>query len=381
MSEEVSAGGRVTSANQVYWPALDGLRGLAIIAVLLHNTTGIEVDTTLAEKLWTFVVDAGWVGVQLFFVLSGFLITGILLRSRDKPHALRTFYARRALRIFPLYYLFLIGRFLMIPLFLPLAAVPFGEQLPFWLYLSNWGDLLSRHPVAPMGHFWSLAVEEQFYLVWPALAMTVHLRRFAWICGGIAIVALGSRIAMHGADVPGRWMYESTVTRADALALGALVAIARHGERGRELLRRSRTPVMGFACLGLAGVMAYAHGLNRFEWLVQTLGYSLLAIVFAWLVAESATTTPLGWRRWLAHPLLRLIGKYSYAMYIVHVPVKYVLVHYATAHAIHMGMAHSIVADMAFIALVGVISFAIAALTFVAIERPILRFKRRVVPG
>lgn len=371
---------RTASANEVRWPALDGLRGLAIIAVLLHNTTGIEVDATIADKLWTFVVDAGWIGVQLFFVLSGFLITGILLRSRGKSHALRTFYTRRALRIFPLYYLFLICRFFMIPLLLPLAAVPFGDQLPFWLYMSNWGDLLTRNPVVPMGHFWSLAVEEQFYLVWPALAMTMHLRRFAWICGCIVLAALGSRIAMHWAGVPGNWIYEATITRADALAFGALVAISQHGERSREFFQRVRTPMMVFACVGLGCVIAYAHGLSRFEWLVQTVGYSLLAIVFAWLVAESATTTPVGWRRWLAHPALRLIGKYSYAIYIVHVPVKYVLVHYAAAHAIHIGAAQSIVADMAFIALVGAISFAIAAFTFVAIERPILRFKRRAVP-
>ncbi|HWU76407.1 MAG TPA: acyltransferase [Rhodanobacter sp.] len=381
MTEGIQTRGRITAPAQVYWPALDGLRGLAIIAVLLHNTTGIQVDASLADKLWTFVVDAGWVGVQLFFVLSGFLITGILLRSRDKPHALRTFYTRRALRIFPLYYLFLLGRFLLVPLFLPLAAVSFGKQLPFWLYLSNWGDLLTSHPVVPMGHFWSLAVEEQFYLVWPALALIVPLRRFAWICGGIVLTALGFRIAMHLGSLPGQWMYESTITRADALAMGALVAIAFHDARGQEWFRRARKTIMVGACVGLACIMVFAHGLSRFEWLVQTLGYSLLAVVFAWLVAECATATPGGWRRWLALPWLRLIGKYSYAIYIVHVPVKYVLVHYAAAHAIRIGAAQSIMRDMAFIALVGVISFVIAALTFIVIERPILRFKQRTVPG
>ncbi|MEO7063744.1 MAG: acyltransferase [Dokdonella sp.] len=369
------------ASGRTYWPALDGLRGLAIIVVVLHNTTGIEVRDTLPEKLWTFVVDAGWVGVQLFFVLSGFLITGILLRSRGKARALRSFYARRALRIFPLYYLFLAGRFVLIPLFVPSTAVPFGEELPFWLYLSNWGDLLATTPLAAMGHFWSLAVEEQFYLVWPALAMVLQVRTFAWVCVGIAIAALASRVGMRVAGVPDKWMYAATFARADALSLGALAAIALRNEKTRELYRRVRMPSLVVAGLGLVAVMAYAHGLSRFEWLVQSVGYSLLAVLFAVLVTESATEVPRGWRRWLAHPALRLVGKYSYAIYIIHVPVKYVLVNEVFDQPMFLDTAHSIVADMAFIGLVAAISFALAALSFVAIERPILRLKNRVSAG
>ena len=381
MSELVSSAEPVREPGRTYWPALDGLRGLAIIVVVLHNTTGIEVRGTLPQKLWTFVVDAGWVGVQLFFVLSGFLITGILLRNRGKARALRSFYARRALRIFPLYYLFLIGRFLVIPLFVASAAVPFGEELPFWLYLSNWGDLLAKTPLAAMGHFWSLAVEEQFYLVWPALAMVLRVRTFAWVCVGIAIVALASRIGMRVTGVPDKWMYSATFARADALALGALVAIGFCNEQARELYRRLRRPGAIVAGVGLAAVMAYAHGLSRFAWLVQTIGYSLLAVLFAVLVAEAATETPRGWRAWLAHPALRLIGRYSYAIYIIHVLVKYVLLHQVFAHPPGLDSAHPILVDMAFISVVGAISFTLAALSFVAIERPMLRLKNRVAPG
>jgi peptidoglycan/LPS O-acetylase OafA/YrhL len=371
----------VTSPRAAHLPALDGLRGLAIIVVVLHNSTGLEMRDSWTEKLWTFFVDAGWIGVQLFFVLSGFLITGILLDSKGKPRALRTFYLRRSFRIFPLYYVFLIGRFLILPLFMPSMAVPFVEEIPFWLYVSNWSEIIRAVPLTAMGHFWSLAVEEQFYLLWPALAMKLRVRTFAWVCVGMVVAALASRVGMRLAGVPDKWMYAATFARMDGLAMGALVALALRYDEGRRILARVKVPLAIGAFVGLAGVMAYAHGLNRFEWVVQSVGYTLLAVIFALIVAEVAVPKPRGWKWLVANPLLRVVGKYSYAIYVFHVPVKFILVEYATAHFARFADIHPLMDDVLFTASVGLISFALAVISFVLIERPFLRLKDRLAPA
>src|SRR5690349_6470082 len=120
-----------------------------------------------------------------------------------------------------------------------------------------------------LSHFWSLAVEEQFYLLWPALALRLERRTFGWVCAAIAIGSLASRIALRVAGASHDWEYAATFARADGLALGALVAIALRSEPGRALYRRLRGPAGAAAAIGLAAVMAYAHGLNRHEWVVQ----------------------------------------------------------------------------------------------------------------
>jgi peptidoglycan/LPS O-acetylase OafA/YrhL len=362
-------------------PALDGLRGLAILVVLIHNASGLDAAGSLPEKLWLFVVGAGWIGVQLFFVLSGFLITGILLDNRDKPRALRTFYLRRSFRIFPLYYAFLIGRFLILPLFVPSLAVPGGEQLWFWLYLSNWALVVTGTSVGGMGHFWSLAVEEQFYLLWPALALKLRVRTFAWVCVALAAGSFLSRIGMRLFHVPDVWMYASTFARVDGLALGALVAIAVRSERGRAMLARVKLPAGVVAGLGLMAVIGSTHGLDRYEWLVQSLGYSMLAILFALVVAAAATPSTTGWQRAMSGRALARIGTYSYAIYVVHLPLKLVLLWLLPASVAAWSARAPLAYDVGFVIAVGVASFVVAAITFVAIERPFLRLKERVAPG
>jgi peptidoglycan/LPS O-acetylase OafA/YrhL len=365
--------------KRVHLPALDGLRALSIALVIAHNCTLSEARSSILDKLWTFVTDAGWIGVQLFFVLSGFLITGILLDSRNEPHPYKTFYARRALRIFPLYYTFLIGRFLIVPLFIPDLGVPIGHQLCFWLYVSNWGDLILGG-LAGLSHFWSLAVEEQYYLVWPALAGRIRDSRFAWTCGALAVVALVARILMKSLGAQHDWEYASTITRVDGLALGSLVALAIRSERGRAMLARARRPVIAVTLVLLAAVMAHAHGLSRFEWIVQTFGYSLLAILFAFLVAEVATPTPHGWRGWLAHPALTTVGRYSYAIYVFHLPIRFLLVRYWGPDILDFIGRHPLPGDLAFCGGVAVLSFLMAVVSYVVLERPFLRLKDRWAP-
>jgi len=235
-----------------------------------------------------------------------------------------------------------------------------------------------------MGHFWSLAVEEQFYLLWPALAMRLSMRAFTWACVGISVVALLSRIGMRLAGVDDAWMYSATFARAGGLTMGALIAIAMRSHEGIRMLERMKRPVGAASVLGLATVMVFAHGLSRFDGVVESIGYTLLGVIFSLLVAECATPEPRGWRWILTNPLLRRVGRYSYAIYILHVPFAAIarrLLPDAPAPILRYVTIHPVLGDMAFVATVGLASFTLAALTYVAIEHPFLRLKDRLAPA
>jgi peptidoglycan/LPS O-acetylase OafA/YrhL len=360
-------------------PALDGLRGLAILVVLVHNTSINNAASALVEKIWTAITDAGWVGVQLFFVLSGYLITGLLLDGRHEPRALRTFYVRRSLRIFPLYYLFLALRLLVLPLFIPALAVGASTQVWYWLYVSNWADL-AHGAIHGLGHFWSLAVEEQFYLTWPAAVRKLSVRGLTWLCAALAVGALAARIAFYAADVDHTWIYSSTIARADGLAIGALVAIAVRSsiELARFTLVRR---VVGFgSAIGLAIVAAMAHGLSRYNPAVETIGYTLLALLFAAIVAEVVQPAPHRAWRWLEVAALRAVGRYSYAMYVFHLPIRYAIQYYANDWLAARSVEHPIATDILWVTAIAIISFIAAAISYALIERPFLRLKDRWAP-
>ena len=311
-------------------PALDGVRGLAIVLVLCHNFQILEAPSGLVGRVFELAFDLGWIGVQLFFVLSGFLITRILLQTQDAPNYYQAFFGRRLLRIFPLYYATLALAFIVLP---ALGAMPARwevdrpQQLWLWLYLSNWtapyGSATHAFP-----HFWSLAVEEQFYLLWPLL---VHRRSAGQVlrwCGAIALAILGVRIGMLAAGMGPDPVYSFTVTRLDALAIGGAAAawLQLPGAAARAIALRQRL-IIGALVLAAAGFVV-THGYPRTSPLGQTLGYSVLAVVFALGVVAAAAGDAVadgavvgGWVGWLRAAPLRMLGRYSYAMYIFHKPL------------------------------------------------------------
>src|SRR5688572_7114217 len=147
--------------NRGHIPALDGLRGIAVLIVLGFH-------------IFPNHVKFGWAGVDLFFVLSGFLITGILLESKGTPNYYRNYLAKRTLRIFPLYYFFLIVFFIVFPLVGYSDSIYNYDYLSstqswYWLYIQNWRIFFDPHYPGEdiISHFWSLAIEEQFYIFWP----------------------------------------------------------------------------------------------------------------------------------------------------------------------------------------------------------------------
>jgi peptidoglycan/LPS O-acetylase OafA/YrhL len=365
----------MSSRPRAYIPGLDGLRAAAILLVVVHNTSINESDNGLVARVWTGITDCGWIGVQLFFVLSGFLITGILLDGRDKPRALRSFYIRRALRIFPLYYAFLIGRFLVLPLAMPALAVGFSTQIWYWLYLSNWSDLV-QGPLNGMSHFWSLAVEEQFYLSWPALVRKLRVRTFVIVCIALAIGSFGVRLTFYLAGVDHAWMYSATISRLDGLAVGALVAVAARAQLG-DRYRKGRRLAAVIAGAGLLVAAVHAHGLSRFNPEIQTIGYTLLAVVFGALVGEVAEPTPVRALRWLEWRGLRTIGRYSYAMYVFHAPLHVAILYFAGTWLQARAAVHPIATDVVWTLSIAAISFVLAFVSYALIEGPALRLKER----
>ncbi len=300
-------------------PALDGVRGLAILLVLAHNFHEFDAPPSLLGKILSLAMNWGWVGVQLFFVLSGFLITGVLLDTRRASNYFGAFYGRRSLRIFPLYYSLLLVVFVILPLFIGHQVQGYQHQIWLWTYLANW--------VVPFGlavpafaAFWSLAVEEQFYLVWPFVVLRLSSRRLGWLCIALAVLSLASRIIMVSSGVSSEGIYMFTISRLDALVLGAAAALLLRSPTGADWVERRLSAIsLGALALFVAGgVVTGAY--PRASVPTQTLGYSILAVVFTVVVVATVVSHSHRGRlaRWLSFAPLRAVGKYSYAMYVFH---------------------------------------------------------------
>ncbi|HUJ53223.1 MAG TPA: acyltransferase [Steroidobacteraceae bacterium] len=302
-------------------PALDGIRGVAIIWVVFHNSTAMPMAA--ASRLlhvFPLLANCGWIGVQLFFALSGFLITGGLLDSQRSAHYFRNFYAKRALRILPLYYAVLLVLLVLVPL-VARPPPPFSSehQAPLWLFTANWTQSL------PYGfaHFWSLAVEEQFYLIWPLLVVGLAPRRLLRACLWIAVGALLLRCALAAYGASTWTLYANTACRMDALALGGAGACLLRIPT-LEAALRAKLPLVGTAALlvFVAGI-PLTHLYNRDALSGATLGYTLLALSSAAFVTwtamlEGRALSGIGVGAMLASAPLRSCGRYSYAMYVFH---------------------------------------------------------------
>lgn len=308
----------LTAAKNEHIGALDGLRAAAILLVLLyHLTPGRESSRGLQTLLFK-VADIGWSGVDLFFVLSGFLITTKLLAARDDEHRFRDFYIRRALRIFPLYYATLVVVLLLVPAF---TAFPFGDvktQLAYWFYYSNFraGDL-ATDALLPLGHFWSLAIEEQFYLLWPAVIFFCRRRVSIAICLAIPIVTTLLRYAFATNGAEWTVTYGWTFCRADGLALGALLALWRPSVRFSAVAFALAAPVCAWAAWRDTATLVVRSLDIPVAIFVRTLMPLAASIVFAALLVFALKLRPLA--RVLSIAPLRMLARYSYGIYVFHV--------------------------------------------------------------
>jgi len=239
-----------------YTPALDGLGGIAIILVLFHHFTILRPPTEI-DRWIANVPLVGWCGVDLFFVLSGFLITGILIDARGSDRYFSSFCTRRTLRIFPLYYLVVFVSLVVLPRFPAwhdlLAGGQPSEQWPYWLYLTNFA--VASHDAFQHGVLdiaWSLAIEEQFYVVWAVVVWLCPPRLLGVLCTAVVLMAPAARIMALAEGARPIDVYVLTLYRADALAVGGLLAwLVRHGwlhNRGRAALTFAGFTLLGVGC-------------------------------------------------------------------------------------------------------------------------------------
>lgn len=286
-------------------PALDGLRGIAVLLVVAAHS----LDGTL--------VSAGPVGVTAFFVLSGFLITALLLEEHARGRvSLRAFYLRRARRLFPALAVFLVAMWAAGEYVSPTFA-PTGVLLPVVLYAGNW---LHANGVfmGGLAHTWSLAVEEQFYLAWPllALAMLGRSRRGVLVaaCAVGVVASFGWRIWLWLDGAPWDRLYAGTDTNAGALLLGCLLAAGLHG-RAVHVAR----PGVALVAVVVAALLSLAPDGGAARTLVPVAA-AILAAVAVWAMVGQEYRGALE-ARWL-----RLVGRRSYALYLWHMPLVLLVV-------------------------------------------------------
>ncbi len=365
-----------TTASRL--PALDGVRGLAIGTVLVFHACAFwQTETHSAfDRIVFAIAGECWIGVDLFFVLSGFLITRILLRAKGKAGYYSNFYARRALRIFPLYYATIFA-------FCVVGGLALGSHTAFhtlwqsqgwlWLYAYNIEIFRVGHWFSNLDNCWSLAVEEQFYLVWPMVVALLAPRRLAVAALVAALGSIVLRAAMPHLGYSAVQIYVITPARCDGLMLGGAIAALEHLKVPGSTIVRAAIVAIG---IGVAVRFAFALGLLGSQedpmggWLATA-----WTLVFAGLVAWS-TVLPDGAR--INHALqwrpLAVLGKYSYGVYLLHEPLFLL----AGKPLSHLVIPFSVAATVAVkLAIMAPIVVGIAVLSFRYFETPFLRLKER----
>ena len=374
-------------AKRVRDPALDGLRGLAVLMVFLFHYGGGLSSHNLLVHLFGLATAAGWTGIVLFFVLSGYLITGTLWDAFAQPRAVLHFYARRALRILPLYYAVLC----IVVLASLMRGSNFEELRPFaifFLFLQDVPGLASQAIVnpspLPLYHLWTLAVEEQFYLLWPLLPWIAlrtrrssPLRHAIDLCLSLFALSALFRLAVYGLLHAGNTLLsglfdDSLLTHAGALALGATLALAM---RDRDLAHRIRGWAAPFFALGVIAYIASSALCDSpllrapVQYIVGLPALSLAAVGLIALLRQpgplrnAASFTPLRW-----------VGRISYGIYIFHILLQplfdTIALHYAHRDT---GVAYHAIRFAAGLPITLLVSW----LSFYLLESPFLHLKRR----
>ncbi|MEO7432879.1 MAG: acyltransferase [Dokdonella sp.] len=366
----------VAPDSRVHVDALDGLRGIAILLVLAHGFDVVGDSHGVVHHVGE-LMDVGWIGVQLFFVLSGFLITGILLDTRSNAHYYRSFFVRRVLRIFPLYYGVLLVAFVLLPMIIDTGDSG-RHQIWLWTYLANYVAPFGREePAFP--HFWSLCVEEQFYLVWPLVVRLTGRRGVVAISLALIAIAMATRIALrqHFGDPVGiEAAYMFTPSRMDALAIGALIAALLREPRNASWMMARDPRSLALAGGALLGASLVLGHLQRTGAVMQTFGYTLVAAAFGLILcALLQKGTP---SRWIGAAPLRRCGLYSYGMYVFYAPLHlFVGLPLLTRLA---GPTPSGISALTYMIVATAATFALAALSYHAYERRFLALKPRLAP-
>lgn len=365
---------------------LDGIRGIAILMVLIWHLVALGVPIDPSSRLFrvVFYLRICWSGVDLFFVLSGFLIGGILLDARGSPNFFKTFYARRAARILPLYFLGLVLFQCVVALHarghFPNMGYLVADGAPGWVYWifgqNIWSAVTGSWGPHWLGVTWSLAVEEQFYILLPLLVYFVPPRAFGWVIGALVCAAPLLRSVLFYAYEHGPyatcWLMPC---RLDALGLGVLGALLLRSEKGAAFLRRNYYLVVVLFLVSASGVYfldTRGQGIGTFH--MATWGHTCLALMF-WTILMTGVMRPSGVTARILRfrPLCRM-GIIAYGLYLIHYPLQ-VWLHlwwFGSPPNI-MGLERAVLTFVSFVLVV-----LLAELSWRFLEKPIVRLGHRL---
>jgi peptidoglycan/LPS O-acetylase OafA/YrhL len=379
----ISAGSKVRG----HLPALDGVRGLAILMVmLLHFVGNVPPADSWIERSIIGVTNYGSYGVELFFVLSGFLITGILYDTHNDPRRFRNFYMRRFLRIFPLYYGVLALVFLVAPLIQPLRgpALDYLTDRQAWAWLYAVNIYIAEHgewSFSYLDHFWSLAIEEHFYFFWPLVVFLLARRPRTLIAVSLAIALSAMLARLTGSLMGLSWWTTYTLTpfRLDGLALGGCIAVAARQPGGLQRLGRA-LPLAATAIGALLAVsFVWTRLVSREELeLILPVRAALILLLLTCLLVWTLIAPERSSTSWLFRSRFMVsLGTYSYGLYVYHHFISY----YLTTNRTDLELAPWLGSHLAAVALQATLgmfaSLALAYLSYEFFEKRFLRMKRR----
>jgi len=379
---------KASSLSATRIPELDGLRGLAILLVLIWHF-GYICNSANGHRWLFYVKDSTmlfWSGVDLFFVLSGFLIGGILLDARNSPNYFKAFYVRRAFRILPLYavlvVMFYLGLRAGVPARIAGAGWLFGPTAPWYAYATFTQNIRYATGGTDLAMWisatWSLAIEEQFYLVLPAIIWLVPERKLLYVILGGIVAAPALRVLLdlsyvHGQDAS----FNLMPCRADSLLLGVAGAMmVRHAPSWEALKSHRRWLVSAWLGLlaGLPFMILFKQTNATHSLWMSTVGFSWLAFFYLGLLLLGLIYSQ-GWLgRVLRSSWLKELGTISYGVYLIHYPVlgmTFALIHGKSPWA-------ETPAERLTLLLALVLSLAIATFSWKVFEKPLLKIGQRL---
>ena len=355
-------------------PALDAVRGLAILMVTGFRFFPKYEDPSVAGRLLSRVFGQGFRGVDLFFVLSGFLITGILWDAKGRSNYFRNFYFRRTLRIFPLYYGVLIVTLVLLPAigFATPSIFAAGYRYSTWLWLYGANILISWKGEWCLGafdHFWSLAVEEQFYLVWPLVIFLCSREKALKVCLVAIVLSFASRMAWVICDGNTAATEAFTLFRLDTLAVGSFLALAARGPNG---IVKWRSAAFYLGAIMLIALFPTVLLHER----APMLRDQIFACLFGCLIVLAVTSPVDGWagRLWRSRTL-RFFGKYSYGMYVFQNLLKAIFVPAVYISSFAAGLGSIFLGRCGYLILMSLATLLAALLSWHILEKHFLRLK------
>ncbi|WP_243375589.1 acyltransferase [Geotalea sp. SG265] len=308
-------------------PALDGIRGYAILLVIIIHTfhtfivnRGYSADPGI--KMLDSIAGFGIYGVDLFFVLSGFLITGILINQVNSNNYFKAFYIKRVLRIFPLYYIYLLAIVILVPLLVSYVRFNITSLYVYFIYLQNMFYSSGTLQDYLLCHLWSLAVEEHFYLIWPLIVYFIKPKKVIIISIVFIIIAimLRSYIILYSHIRPSL-ADRFTLCRIDSIFFGCLLAYGLRSISFNNYLHKHK-----YVMLLISGLISLVTSLlliwNINENIHHVISYTVYGVFFTAIlnVVMFVDTTSLI-NKIFDNKLAKFFGKYSYSMYIIHMPI------------------------------------------------------------